>query len=144
MRQSLYYAPKNNVVQMTETDGRAWGYYADGYFDRRPIVKSVGGLDAAVNSASAVAVNTKDVAYVGILFFNANNGNRSLFVPAVGSRYSGGNGTLNNSGSYGHYWSSSAYSQGSGWNLTFNSSCAYQNDYFSRAYGFSIRCVEDE
>ena len=45
-------------------------------------------------------------------------------------------------GSFGYYWSATQYGATSGWYISFNSS--YSNvDIFSKAYGFSVRCVRD-
>jgi hypothetical protein len=134
IRQSLYAVPKNAVGSMTETTGRAWGYYADGYFDRRRIGNSANGI-----ANSAVSASTKDAAYIGTLFFNDANGNRSLFAPAGGSRRTGG-GRLNDSGSEGFLWSSSGIEVDRGWYLYILSSEAYQ--YITASYyGFAVRCV---
>ncbi|MDR1371631.1 MAG: hypothetical protein LBJ17_00690 [Dysgonamonadaceae bacterium] len=105
MRQSLYAVPKSYPSSMGETTGRAWGYYADGYFDRRPIVNGIS-IDGG-GAKSAVSNTTKDVAYIGALLFNAANGNRSLFMPAAGSLGGEDYGGAYYSGFSGYYWSSS-------------------------------------
>ncbi|MBO7098455.1 MAG: hypothetical protein J6W21_01155 [Bacteroidaceae bacterium] len=71
------------------------------------------------------------------IYGGANN-----FFPASGLRdYS--NGSLSNVGSYGCYWSASAYSSGSGHYLYFySSSWGWNYDY--RAYGFPVRAVAEE
>jgi hypothetical protein len=135
MRQSLYAVPKNGTTTMTETTGRAWGYYADGYFDRRKIENSDTGT-----GNSTVSKSTKDVAYIGTLFFNTN-GNRSLFAPAAGLRHTTIS-SLYDAGRDGYYWNSSAYSTSSGLCLQFYNSIVYQNNS-SRGYGFSVRCVAE-
>jgi hypothetical protein len=138
MRQSLYAVPKEGTTQMTETTSCAWGYYADGYFERRQITAS-----ATNRSNSAVSPATKDAAYIGTLFFNATSG-ASLFTPAAGYRYFS-DGTLRNSGSYGRYWSSSASSTNGGWILSFyynTQSYNYQSSDY-RSNGFAVRCVSE-
>ncbi|MFA7401875.1 MAG: FISUMP domain-containing protein [Bacteroidales bacterium] len=63
-----------------------------------------------------------------------------LKLPVAGSRYSN-NGTLNNVGSYGDYWSSTvvgAYARG----LYFSSSDANMYNYYC-ANGYSVRCIKD-
>jgi hypothetical protein len=121
---------------MNEPAGRVWGYYADGYFDRRAIVDAI---DNAAASNSAVSVSTKDAAYIGTLFFNAANGNRSLFMPAGGS-LGHVEGVLNNSGNNCRYWSSSSSNTLDGWHLSFDSGSASQNTYY-RSSGLAVRCV---
>jgi hypothetical protein len=136
MRQSLYYAPKNSTTNMDETGGRAWGYYADGYFDRRPIT-----FQNSSYQNTTVSPNTKDVAYIGTLFFNSANGNRSLFMPAGGYRYTVG-GTLNNSGISGSFWTSSSVDANNGWDLAFTSGYAGQACNFC-SLGCAVRCVQE-
>ncbi|MDR0829054.1 MAG: fibrobacter succinogenes major paralogous domain-containing protein [Prevotellaceae bacterium] len=140
MRQSLYAVPKNGTNSMTETTGRAYGYYADGYFDRRPIVT---GLGSSPIDNCAVSCDTRNVAYWGILFFNAANGNRSLFMPTAGSR-GVTDGTLSAVGSYGYYWSSSAKDTSVAWTLNFyHGGAVWNSDYLGRATGLSVRCVSE-
>ena len=69
------------------------------------------------------------------------NGN-SIFFPASGYRNIS-NGSLNNVGSYGYYWSASAYYSSYGHNLIFYSSYWYWY-YNYRAGGFPVRAVAEE
>jgi uncharacterized protein (TIGR02145 family) len=65
----------------------------------------------------------------------------ALKLPVAGSR-NYGDGSLNNVGTSGRYWSSTViddYSQ----SLAFNSSNAYMIVGNSRAFGFSVRCLKD-
>ena len=65
-----------------------------------------------------------------------------IFFPASGLRnYSSG--SLGNVGSYGCYWSASAYGSNYGHYLYFNSGYWYWN-YSIRAYGFPVRAVAEE
>ena len=69
----------------------------------------------------------------------------SLFLPAAGLRHSS-SGELANASSNGYYWSSSLYYGGyshAGY-LYFNSGFVNPLDNYSRAYGFSVRCVRDK
>jgi uncharacterized repeat protein (TIGR02543 family) len=136
MRQSLYAVPQEGTTISNHSgNNRYWGYYADGYFDRRAITYQ--------NSSypnTAVSPNTKDVAYIGVLYTNPASG-ASLFTPAAGSRYYT-NGTLNFSGYYGYYWSSSSYSTTYGWSLSSRSSNASQNN-INRSEGSAVRCVSE-
>jgi len=67
-----------------------------------------------------------------------------VFLPAVGLRLNT-DGSLNNQGSNGYYWSSTHYS-GSGnvlsYNFTFSSSSSNSNNYLPKAFGSSVRCVQ--
>lgn len=61
-----------------------------------------------------------------------------LYWPAAGYR-NNTNGTLNNRGNNGKYWSSTENSTNA-WNLNFNSTNANTNNN-NRTNGFSVRCV---
>ena len=64
------------------------------------------------------------------------------FYPASGY-LNNGNGTLNNVGSNGYYWSASPNSQTNGYNLNFNSSNVNPSNNNNRANGFPVRCVQE-
>jgi len=145
MRQSLWLNPQDNGT--SNLDNSAWGYYADGYFDRRQIVTSVDG-----HGNSAVASPGTKAAYIGRLFFNpsaaSGNYNASLFFPAAGSRYYS-DGTLHFVGDGGGYLSSTLspeyrewYPGLRAWYLSFNFEIARQF-CSSVTYGFSVRCVRE-
>jgi uncharacterized protein (TIGR02145 family)/uncharacterized repeat protein (TIGR02543 family) len=135
MRQSLYLEPQRGIT--SSVDGSAWGYYADGYFDRLPITYQMSSYPN-----TTVSPNTKDVAYIGRLFFNAANGNRSLFAPAAGYRDIISNGLLYYAGNLGYYWSSSARTTDGGWHLGFSEGVAREGNN-NRDGGFTVRCVDD-
>lgn len=80
------------------------GFYADGYFDRRPIRIQQSSDDNGTRYG--VSINTSQVAYRGCLFYNPVTG-ASVFFPSGGRRESGG-GQLKYVGETGYYWSSSA------------------------------------
>ena len=61
----------------------------------------------------------------------------AVFLPAAGDRYGT---SVYHVGSYGSYWSSSAYDSVSAWGLYFDGSGAYM-DYNGRYYGLSVRLV---
>lgn len=67
------------------------------------------------------------------------NGN---WFPAAGYRYSG-DGGMNYVGSYGYYWSASPYSEYYGFILGFYSGYVFPANYYYRANGFSVRCVQE-
>lgn len=129
------------------SDGLAWGYYADGFFDRRTI-----------RDNTTVDANKTSVAYIGGLFFNEAT-YHSIFFPAAGQRvlyqdYSGRD-EIGGGGDYGQYLSTSGY-EISGW-----SDMAMWTMYvirrpdiwgghtsqnalgYARLYAVSIRCVAD-
>lgn len=69
----------------------------------------------------------------------------SLFLPAAGLRVSN-SGELASTSSYGYYWSSSPNYGGSnnaGY-LSFDSGNVYPLGNSNRAYGFSVRCVQNK
>ena len=100
VRQSLFNNPIAGFNYNNYTCNSAWGYYADGYFDRRPI-----------QNDKTVASNSAQVACIGRLFFNANHTsdryNASIFFPAAGwLQKSGSTGTLIRQGDDAMYWTS--------------------------------------
>ncbi|MDR1372570.1 MAG: hypothetical protein LBJ17_05520 [Dysgonamonadaceae bacterium] len=147
MRQSLYAVPQNGDIDKIEdlyidTEigyyNFAWGYYADGYFDRREV--GVANSTTQENFKTAVSIYTKDAAYIGNLFFNKAD-KHSLFMPAAGFiSISKG---LSGSGGSGYYWSSSRSSSNGAWLMHLGKGGAVQTR-FTYNYGLSVRCVEDE
>lgn len=113
--------------------GTRKGYYADGFFDRRPI-----------NSNRTVSANNAQKAHSGVLYYNEVT-NAALFLPSAGR--------LNNVtaayelGNTGYYWSSSA----APWYKTApNGVWGFESNYdalrpVSSLGGFahSIRCVKE-
>ncbi len=67
------------------------------------------------------------------------NGN---WFPAAGYRYSD-DGSMSFVGSYGDYWSASPYSGSSGYSLYFYSGSVNPASSSRRAFGFSVRCVQE-
>lgn len=67
------------------------------------------------------------------------NGN---WFPAAGYRFSV-DGGMSNVGIYGNYWSASPISENYGCNLYFFSGNVSPANNFYRAYGFSVRCVQE-
>lgn len=132
-------------------------FYADGFFDRRPIKDAdSGGL--------GVAIGTARVAYMGLLFVNPKT-NASLFFPSAG-RISNDWADFQTRGKTGYYWSSSAAPSRGGGEYTKENypkpgensdrritngawSMEVQYDYLLfrntyADYGQSIRCVKDD
>ncbi|MDR1737350.1 MAG: fibrobacter succinogenes major paralogous domain-containing protein, partial [Candidatus Symbiothrix sp.] len=147
IRESLFADAKAFAEAYLPYKDIYWGYYADGYFDRRTITTSAN----SVNN-SAVSPSTKDVAYCGLLFTNPGTGT-SLFMPGGGYRNSGlfGNGgMLLGSGSDGSYWSTPNYYADSsrawglyvGFSTSFNMSLANPG-VGEKSFGNSVRCVKE-
>ena len=133
MRQSLWLTPVFGTA--VDSDNSVWGYYADGFFDRRKIVNGAG---SSSNSKSSVESSTNEVAYVCRLFFNKAT-NSSLVFPSSGYR-TAITGKLTNAGVNGYYWSSSVSSILKGWSLSVSSNTANQDSYF-RGRSFAIRPI---
>ena len=91
-------------------------------------------LNASMNAGSLTTGSTSNY-YAGWQFTGAWSG--------VFSGY--WNSGFSNQGSYGYYWSSTAYSSTSAWYLDINSSGVYPGGSSgSKYYGFAVRCVMDE
>ena len=75
----------------------------------------------------------------GRVFGTAPN---QIFLPAAGSRGST-TGALRDVGTSGNYWSSTQFGIASAWLLWFSSASSSTSDAWSRANGFSLRCVAD-
>jgi hypothetical protein len=132
MWQSLWEVPLGG--HGSSTTGSVWGFYADGFFDRRSHTHAAYGSDGVDNTAVSIA--TKDVAYIGRLFYNRVN-MRSLFFPATGSRITDGKLIL--TGTNGDYWSSSRPNDRI-WSMSIS---VQQVGLFqgSAYFGSSMRCV---
>ena len=129
-RQSLWLNPQSGGGG--NIDNSVWGYYADGWFDRRAIGQHI-----------SVAAGTRNMAYIGRLFFNplpaSGSYKASLFFPAAGMRATG---ALGLAGTDGSYWSSSCLSANNAQYLHVQSAAALVVGV-SKGYAMSIRCVRD-
>jgi len=138
VRQSLWLNPQTDMT--SNVQNAAWGYYADGFFDRRQTTTPAA-VDGAVNSA--VSNGTEKVAYIGNLFFNPYN-NASLFFPATGYRNLVNSGALLRPGSQASYLSSSSYSSDllniSAWQVYISKDFVY-SDRSNRTHGSPVRCI---
>lgn len=147
IRQSLYATP--TVGDNFNDANLRWGFYADGYFDRRDhnnsFIASPGEGGSAIASNTAVSWTTKDVAYVGSLLFNPVSGslreNASLFIPAAGNRHSE-QGALVEGGEAGFLLSSSGPNGTDMWYLV-GSSFGTGQLSSTRKHGMSLRCVPE-
>lgn len=140
-----------NPNQLSENS--VYGYYADGYFDRRRIVSSLNENDVSDN-LKKTTVNRSDmnVAYIGRLVFNNKKGslreNASIFFPAAGYRLFT-TGAITNSGQTGHYWLGTGYGEFEkddvnwfGYNIGINKERLNPKGYSYRAHAFPIRCIK--
>jgi hypothetical protein len=126
-----------------------FGYYADGFFDRRAIVTPNGEL---CMPNTAVNKDSYNVAYLGRLFFNdiSNSSKRgaSIFFPVPGSRKPE-NGGLVDAGYSGFYWSSSITTtvkpaiNARSMEIS-KDSVGYHMENLRRSRAISIRCVVRE
>ena len=128
MRQSIYLNPVagagSNVFDLGNS---AWGYYADGFFDRRKI------------DEATVAAATHAAAYKGRIFFNPET-HASLFFPAAGYRTTG---AFSYTGTRAYYWAGTTVSKSNMacFYISNTRASAYSQD---RGYSWSIRCVRDD
>jgi|GEM_PF-698194 len=137
MRQSLYWKLFDGEnVQSTENS--VFGYYADGFFDRRAIVR--GPSSSSPTGATSVSVTNSNFATNGRLFFNPLT-NTSLFFPAAGSR-SGQFGGLSTPGGNGIYWTSTSGATNRSCYMIFSNNSTTQSSY-SRYQAHSVRCVRE-
>lgn len=140
-----YYKPvplPNNVT---------FGFYADGYFDRRPITRDFVGEYIRYG----VGLGTADPANWGTVYFN---GNKSIFFPSAGRRdYGPGTTTIKGKlelPGTGYYMTASAAdipevrnTVWTDWNgvwsihLSYSHSAPVSSDFKN---GFSMRCVKNE
>jgi len=66
-----------------------WGFYADGFFDRRELDTAMGSSAVTNVSVSTGKVTSNDrIANIGQLFFST--GNKSIFFPIAGYRSGSG------------------------------------------------------
>ena len=140
MRQSLFLNPQTGRVN--NEANRVVGFYADGFFDRRPITNTddVNGIV----KAAIVAAGTVDIALRGTLFFNAESG-ASLFFPHSGVIDLW---RLILVGYTGSYWSSTQHNARTAWRLRFTYSplSGYNSRLDSstnRILAAPIRCVAE-
>ena len=107
---------------------------------RMPTTAEFQALGAATTSAWTTDYQGSGVS--GLVLTDKTDSSKTLFFPAAGYCY---NGSVNNEGSHGNYWSSSVYSSDvqRAYNLNFNSSNVNGQDNSNRLYGFAVRPVFD-
>ena len=144
VRTSPAYVSANKDINLL------FGFYADGYYDRRPMQVQNATVIASTRVGVGVSVNSPSVAYRGAVIYNPEN-NASTFFPAAGRRLDRG-GNLEYAGGAGYYWSSStgpntATSQGSIVKSVWSIEIGSWNPghlHILPTFGYSIRCVKDE
>lgn len=143
IRQSLYSAPPKGESPASVRNVK-WGFYADGFFDRRdhnnPSYGNYG------ESNTAVSWQTKDVGYIGALFYNPVAGSprqhASLFIPAAGYRISN-TGELEEAGGSAYILSSSTFDNANMWYLLALADSSPIQYNSSKASGMPLRCVRN-
>lgn len=145
--QSLWLAPQ--AVSTNNTLNFMYGYYADGFFDRRMLESATGITYPSVNQV--VSQGNNDIACAGSLLVNPVT-NASIFFPATGYRSSANslNGALDATGVIGAYLTSSSFSTTESWVFTlgnFGGVGGLTNTAFqahgNKAAGSPIRCVRN-
>ena len=110
-----------NYAMAANPDDRnyQWGYYADGFFDRRTIrsVESNTGAGTVTTPPCAVSSDLT-IAYTGILFYNPDSF-MSLFLPATGYR-DAANGELRMAGLGGFVWTQTSKTTTDKYGLSFS------------------------
>lgn len=136
MRQSVWLNPVEGVgTNAFDLGNSAWGYYADGFFDRRKMADKTD----VVAADAAVAAATHEAAYKGRIFFNPET-QASCFFPAAGYRTTKG---YQKAGTAAYYWSGTTVTAKnlSCLYISNTRACPYSQD---RGYSWSMRCVRDE
>jgi hypothetical protein len=140
LRQSLFQIPKNGLYNnIDHFENCMWGYYADGFFDRRSLA----------NNGTSVAIGTNDIAHIGRLFFNSLSGSdrygASLFLPSGGTRYPTAGGPLGDRfGKESGYWTTASDATSGGVYLRLeNSPNVHVGPWYTpKGMGNMIRCVK--
>jgi len=137
----------NDISRLIDNTESVWGFYADGYFDRRKLCGAIGGgstsgTSVAVNIANYADPKNQFVAYAGVLLYNNSiDPNKSLFFPSAGLRLGNNNGNLNNPGNFAGYWSDTGDAANTAWYWYVGvAGDVQQKNSTSRDYGMSIRC----
>lgn len=136
MRQSIWLNPVAGVgTNAFDLSNSEWGYYADGFFDRREMAAKT----SVVAADAAVAATTHEAAYKGRIFFNPVN-HASLFFPAAGYRTTT---AYQKAGTAAYYWAGTTMTEKNLACMYISNirACPYSQD---RGYSWSIRCVRDE
>ena len=149
IRQSLYFTPPTGIT-VSDIKNYRYGFYADGFFDRRDHDNPAIDGGNTIEANTAVSWTTKDVAYVGSLLFNPTSGssheNASLFIPSAGYRHSDDtdSGLFRDGGTVTLMLSSSTPNDEDMWYYKAVPSIReVQQLYASRDFAMSLRCVKE-
>lgn len=141
VRQSLFLNPPQGSDD-SKTQNSCWGYYADGFFDRRALEASLG--DSPLPD-KAVSTGDNRIAYIGRLFYNPATF-ASLFFPGSGARQTD-DGRVHYAGAIAFSWTSN-YTNGSHAvplyltnNRVFVNVGTTTDPSSSRRFAFPVRCV---
>lgn len=145
--------PAENLSEMI------FGFYADGFFDRRPILigkqfsATASNEDRYASSYYAVAPNTTGIAFRGNLFFNETT-KASVFFPGAGRRHNErGRFQYRNKGYYLTSSVANGYSNPSGSSNIYNNIWTMELGALGtstypisalQTFGMSLRCIVDD
>lgn len=120
------------------------GFYADGFFDRRPIKSKV--FDEYRSIDFAVSIENADIAYRGVVIFNDVT-KASVFFPMPGRKASGW-GALQEAGTRGFYLTASSgpsnrNTSQSVWKMSIGMFPPLGFHYQLPSFGESLRCVKN-
>jgi len=129
----------SNLNVSTPTSN-VWGYYADGFFDRRKIVISINGNGTGIID-TAVSTGNNDVAYIGRLFYDATGVNHtSIFFPVGGLRQNP-DGWVISTGAFSGYWASTWTTGTWADALIISNMVLHYASNSSKAFAYSLRCI---
>ena len=141
IRQSLCLNEEAGILnKYLRLDNVMCGYYADGFYDRRPVY-----IDPDPNNTKlvqgVVSRTNRDVACAGRLYFNPDT-NASLFFPTGGFRNQ--TGKKDQMGMYGYFWTSSAAPYNSYmWALMIEYQLYTTFTMVDKKMASTIRCVKE-
>ena len=96
-------------------------------------------LETLLDETKVTSAWTTQNGVTGRKFTDKTTG-ASIFLPAAGYRYDSGNGTLDNRGVFGYYWSSTVRNASYAHCMRI-SSTGQTTDTPNKSFGFSVRCV---
>ena len=137
MRQSLFLSPRTGEIDAFANS--VYGFYADGFFDRRPMTNAAGNV---VGRTTVAWNDPYRIAHRGRLFFNPTT-SASLFFPAAGSRHQDAAGALEWVGNDGVYITATRIIASAAWSVRLGPGrVSMFNSVVYR--GYSIRCIADD